>query len=387
MKTLIRIHTMKFLAASLLATSVFVAPALAAPTDEQMAQNIYRRITGLQLPVTDQRLVKMTELIKKGDLKAAALIATEDPQFLTGTIVPLAAKLGSADNNPGVAFNDFQALYVGIVRDDIDARELLTGNYAYQFKSAPARTRINNVNYDSFDGSASKLMSSELVKVSPQWPDQPERDVAGLLTTRGWAEAHFNAGTNRRALERTFNMFLCSPIETWRDVTVSDQFVGRDVDRIPSGDPTTFQTTCRGCHGNMDGMRPAFGHFDFANNRYVYLGSFQIANKFNQHIDVFPQGYAVASDDWVNQTVESYDQLFGWRGPVSGSGVHDFASMIANSQMYKKCFAKRAFAAICRRDAGTNETSLIEKLGDEFEKDKYSVKALFANTTVKANCL
>lgn len=376
----------RLLACSMLSTTMLCSQAFSETTDLQTAQNIYRRLTGQQLPATDTRIMQMVAQIKNGDVKAAALIATQDPMFLSGTIVPLAAKLGSVDNSPNVAFNDFQAMFVGVTRDNLDARELLTGNYAYQFKSATPRTRINNTNYESYDGLTAKLSATELVKVSPQWPDQPERDVAGLLTTRGWAEAHYNAGTNRRALQQTFAQFLCSPIETWRDVTVSDQFVGRDVDRIPSGDPTTYQTTCRGCHGNMDGMRPAFGHMDFSNNRYAYLGSFQIANKFNQHSDVFPQGFAVVNDEWTNQTVESYDKVFGWRGPTSGSGLNEFGKMIAESQAYKKCFAKRAFAALCRRDNNSSENGMIEQLANDFEKDGYSVKSLFANTAAKANC-
>lgn len=385
MKTPFRFHVLRFLTATVVAGG-FLSAAFAEVSETQSAQNIFRRMTGLQLPATDARIVKMAALIKKGDAKAAALIATDDLQFLSGTIVPLAAKLGSRENNPGVAFNDFQALFTGVVRDNLDARELMTGNYAYQFKSATPRTRTNNTNYDSYGADPSKLASTELVKIAPQWPDQPERDVAGLLTTRGWAEAHLSDGTNRRAVERTFNMFLCAPIESWRDVNVDDGFVGRDVPRDPSGDPALYQSTCRGCHGNMDALRPAFGHLDFANGRYVYLGSFQIANKYAHNSDIFPSGYAVASDFWENRTVESYDALFGWHGPTSGNGIHDLGALIANSDAYKKCFARRAYTAVCRKDADKTENTLIDQLADDFAKDNYSVKSLFANTATKANC-
>ncbi len=375
-----------FIAGSILLISLLDIPALADSPEQITAQNIYRRLTGFQLSLTDSKIVTMADLIKKGDTKAAALIATEDPKFLSGTIIPLAAKLGSFEATSFAPFNDFQALFVGITRDNLDARELLTANYAYQFSGAPPRSRNDNQNYAQYDFVPSKLNSTELVKVSPQWPNQPERDVAGLLTTRGWAEAHYNGGTNRRAVERTFNMFLCSPIEQWRDVTVDPFYIGRDVDRYPSGDPSTFQSTCRGCHGSMDALRPAFAHFDFVNSKMIYMGSYSVAPKFNIHNTVFPQGYAVANDDWFNKTVESYDQHFGWHGTVEGSGIREFGAMIANSEAFKKCFANRAYTAICRRDASLSENVLIAQLADDFEKDNYSIKALFANTAAKVDC-
>jgi hypothetical protein len=375
-----------FFKASLLSLCLLTTAVSADTLEQTSAQNIYRRLTGFQIPITDPQIVNMTALLKQGNPKAAALIAAEDPKFLSGTIVPLAAKLGSFEASSFAPFNDFQALFVGIVRDNIDARELLSANYAYQFSAGKPRSRNDNNNYSYYDFIPAKLNTTELIKVSPQWSDQTEKDVAGLLTTRGWAEAHYNAGTNRRAVERTFNMFLCSPIEKWRDITVSDEFVGRDVDRVPSGDPTTFQNTCRGCHGSMDGLRPAFGHFDFVNDKMIYMGKYSIAPKMNIHNTVFPHGYAVANDDWVNQTVESYDQYFGWRGAVNGSGIHEFGQMIANSKAYTRCFANRAFTAICRRDANASENKLIQGLAEDFEKDKYSIKSLFANTATKAGC-
>lgn len=372
---------------SIIVTDLFHARAYGDSPEQITAQSIYRRITGSQIPITDSKIVEMAALIKAGNVKAAALVATEDPKFLSGIIVPLAAKLGSFEASSFVPFNDFQALFVGVVRDDLDARELLTANYAYQFSAAPPRSRNDNKNYGYYDFSASKLSSTELVKVTPQWANQAERDVAGLMTTRGWAEAHYNGGTNRRAVERAFNMFLCSPIEKWRDVTVTPFYIGRDVDRAPSGDPAIFQSTCRGCHNSMDAMRPAFGQFDFVNEKMIYMGSrYSIAPKFNIHNTVFPQGYAVASDDWFNQTVEGYDQYFGWNGPTEGSGIQEFGAMIANSEAYKRCFANRAFTSICRRDASAAENTLIAQLADEFGKDNYSIKSLFANTAAKVDC-
>src|SRR5262249_12462320 len=155
-----------------------------------------------------------------------------------------------------------QAMVIGVARDDLDARTLLTGDFTYaatQRPDLPKPSAIDNNHYLALDQKRSNL-KTDLVRIVPQRADI--LDAAGLLTSRAWAESHFKMGTNRRAVEYAFREFLCTPITTWRDTGLPDDRIRRDVDRNPGGNPATFQGVCRSCHAPMDAMAGAFARFD-----------------------------------------------------------------------------------------------------------------------------
>ena len=130
--------------------------------------------------------------------------------------------------------------------------------------------------------------------MSPQWEefDYP----AGALTTRAWAAAYGNAGTNRLGVKFMIDEWLCTPIDTWKIAGIPDSFVRRDVTREQGGDPSQFQNTCRNCHGAMDAMGGAFAKLDFVNDTFTFQQN-GVVSKMNKNAQFYPAGKFLTEDD------------------------------------------------------------------------------------------
>lgn len=360
-----------------------------APSPSQIAaQKLFTRLTGVPILLTDPRLATMKQAIENGKWSDAAHIATDDSNFYNTTLKDFAAAMSNRAETPIVELDDFQAMIIGVTRDDADARTLLTGNFRYQGADSlglPAPATSGNDHYSQMDQAQTDLKAN-LVRHEPQWDNLPES--AGLLTTRGWAKAHLIAGTNRRAVEYTLREFLCTPKEKWRDPGLPDYRVRRDVDRKPGGVPNTYQTTCRSCHAPMDGLGGAFASYDFANDDIVYYGQFGVAPKMNKNADHFPAGFVTTESSWVNLLTKDQNEAFGWTGPLHGMGVHDFGVMISKAGMFPKCMVQRVFTKLCRQDlSGSAEGSLVQRLSDQFVANGYKLRGLFEAVAVDPVCM
>lgn len=341
----------------------------------QRARKLFERLSGVPLLLSDARLATMVVHIDKNDWRGAARIATDDDRFINITIRDWAAVMSNRKESPFVPFNDFQALVMGIVRDGLDARELLTANYRYQGgPPLPAVSSSNSNHYLEMEKQGLNYKKT-LVQRIPQWDDVS--DAAGLLTTYTWASEHLVAGTNRRSTEFTFQEFLCSPIQKWRDFGMPDGRVRRDVPRTPSGSPETFQTECRTCHALLDGLTGAFANFDFANGG-IRFGKNWVAPKMNQNAEVYPQGFEVRDASWINLATEHHNESFGWRSNTAGFGIGEFARMVAHAKAFSGCMVRRAYTKVCRAEP---DATLVETLSTGFEEN-YLLKDLFENVAI-----
>lgn len=345
---------------------------------------LFERLAGVPLMLSDPRLAQVEKLVSEKKFGEAAGIATDDSNFYRVTVRDWAAQMSNREETTLVEFDDFQAYVIGVVRDRIDARQLLTGNFRYQGDpdfNLPLVAANNNNHYQQFE--ARRLNpKTDLVKMDGQWPNL--RDAGGLLTTRAWARAHFVAGTNRRSVEFAFQEFLCAPIAKWRDVTVPDFRVRRDVERVPGGDAKLFQTHCRGCHGPMDAMGGAFARFDFVNEVFTFLDGFEVQPKMNANSTVYPPGYATGDSSWINLATENHNESFGWRGPLEGHDVTAFGWMLANSEAFSQCLTKRIFRKLCKKEPPLTTTELLAK---SFESKQYDLRALFENVATHETCI
>ncbi len=271
----------------------------------QRALRLFKRLTGMNASIFDSRIKTMRGLIADGHAKDAARVATADPSFYDITVKQLASKIATREQtpDPNLPLNDFIATYIGVVRDRIDARKLLTGKFLYRGRQdAPERwaddaafdrksTMETNDHYLDIEKSGVPLRCAldeikDLARVpasflqkfpKPGGLQSDEGDLnsmtsqyndgaAGVLTSRAWGEAHVIAGTNRRPVEKSFEHFLCSPISEWRDAATSDDRVGRDVARLPGGgDHQQYLTQCKSCHAGMDSLRGAWSYWNFEN--------------------------------------------------------------------------------------------------------------------------
>lgn len=348
-------------------------------------QDLFQRLTGRPILKTDPNYSKMEALLSASKPLEAARIATDDADFYENTVRYVAAVMSNRDESPLSPLNDLTALFVGIVRDELDARLFLTGDFRYEGKPVhklPLISFKDNQHFNQFEARNLSLMN-DITQIDEQWSGYKG---SGAFTTRAWAEAHYFAGTNRRSGEFAFREFLCSPIEAWKTPGLSAFHIRRDVDRKPGGDSNRFETECRSCHAALDAMTGAFSNLDFRQNRLI-IGSNWVAPKYNHNGDVYPPGYLTQDSTWVMLlSSPAHVDKFGWRGNLEGTGVDDFASLIANSKGFSNCMVKRVFEKVCRRGLRQDEQFFLVDQTEKFESD-YNLKRLFERVAVADECL
>lgn len=428
---------LRFALLGLLATTAFTVHAQdRSPRGD--AQWMLERLTGVKQPADSPLIDQMAAKIQAGDRQGAAEIATAQPQFLNVTVKQTAAKMSSREETIREPLNDFTATFMGVVRDQTDAREMLFGNFLY---AATDATKLNGITIPS-DIVADRLSTNNhyaaleranvdigqaLVRVDGQQiltgdtntegsvVPMANPDPAGILTSRAFLSAHAIAGTNRRLVEYTMRQFACVPIAGWADTLGADFRVGRDVDRMPGGDTQKYLTTCKGCHSMQDGFRGAFAKWDFVDlgggeGAAVHVNNNATAGGLRANVDngvirkmnrpdfiQYAGGYVSRDDSWVNNAIRGNNAtLFGWRGLAPDSdatlstrttGVHSFGRLVANSQRFSQCMAKRVWEQVCHSDLGSTQMEAIYvKMGLDFETKKYNLKKLYEAVAALPQC-
>jgi hypothetical protein len=213
--------------------------------------------------------------------------------------------------------------------------------------------------------------------------------IAGIFSTRGWAKAYYEAGTNRAAFAYFAKNFLCLEMEELNDTTVPDFRVRRDVDRAPGGKAETYKTFCVGCHAGQDALGGAFSYYDYVEGKMKYAEHHDannnvvgpVAPKIN-HNNVFPDGKITQSDSWLNLWNEGQNSYIGWGGATSGNGVKSLGKMFAETKQVRTCLAKQVFKTVCYRSpSGEEDKETITSLADNFDEDN-NMKNLFINAAI-----
>lgn len=421
----------------------------------ERAALIYQRLTGVKIGIDAQILKDMEALISAGNATgAAALITGTTPtngvaNFYDTTVRQLATRMSTREESVKAPLSDFVVTFIGITRDDKDARDLVRGNYYYAGTStvvpvrqnAPAITgnviddiiRTNN-HYDVLNNAAGSLRDN--IEPTPRVQQITGNggtpvnnpDPAGVITSRAFTQAHAVAGTNRRMVHFTFKEFLCVDMSGWATADAPDNRVGPDVERAPGGDPLVYINTCKTCHGNMDGMRSAFANIDFSNgvlkngillqntaqnynNTNAELGNTRFASanynlngltvnapgvssKYIRNANVSPTGYFVTDASWINTaTTGNNATFFGWRGTkdpngnIKGYGVKQFGTMIGDSEAFSRCMVRRVFDQVCKRETSQNEINYVRSVASEFEANGYQLRKLFQRVVTSDECI
>jgi hypothetical protein len=398
------------------------------------AAKLYARLTGVKIPVTapiisgvnDPRVPDenyagdgMVQRLQANNALGAAQLAVTQDGFYNITVKDFAKRMSTRDETVNTPLNDFTAMIVGVARDNIDARQILSGNFFYRASStrtAAPGNMLNDLLMSNNHYERLEAMQYNLAKVLERVNGQKitngtgvvdHPDPAGVLTARAFLAAHAVAGTNRRIVEYSFRSFACIPITGWADSTGPDNRIGQDVDRYPGGDHKTFLTSCRSCHSNMDGLRPAFAKVHF-NNGYVKHADIVtstvmreqdetpttmcqnprgVACKMNRNDTVFPDGFEVRDNGFINNAFRGGNtQYFGWSTAIQGQGMRQYGEMLANSRAFPGCMARRAFRAVCKREPASIDNGLIDQAAQQFVNDGYSLRNLFARIAVSREC-
>lgn len=416
-----------------------------AQTSRQDARRLVERLTGVSVPLDHPMVIRVEQKLIANDRLGAAKIVTGDnatgepghPEFLNTVVKHLAMKMSNREETIRAPFNDMAASFIGVTRDERNAQELLTADFFYMANPTLAAVRsdvfrdilASNNHYEDLEngnwdigkvlmrvpgsGNPQGFVQGQQIATSPNGGMTPNPDPAGVLTSRAFMAAHAIAGTNRRLVEFTFREFMCIPMSEMADTSASPARIGRDIDRTPGGDATKFETSCKGCHTQMDGFRGAFSKFDFTSknvgnsvfsfvrNTLVSSGEmgftdkevdqYGTVSKMNHNETVFPNGYTITDDSFVNNAIGKVNgPRFGWTGPnkLGGIGVGQFGRLIADSNRFAQCMAKRVYEAVCTPNATTDSTMspLIDGFAQKFKTDGYNLKALFQEVAANPVC-
>ena len=330
----------------------FSTSLLGGPVDRQKAIFLHERLTGV--PPSAEVLAQMEGLIEKGKLEEAADIAIKDEKFLSITVKNWAAPSTNEGQSVDVPLNDYTATVVGYVRDGLDFRGILSDDTIYAPAANPQVAPYapnSNDSYEQFE--ALGLSYQTLLEKRTQTELNPALGVvAGVMTTRGFGESFYKDGTNRAPLEYTFINYICRDMSGLTDITRPDNYVRRDVDRLPGGDGEKYRTECVGCHSGMDPLTKAFAYLDFIEGednpgQIVYTAGAPV-EKVNRNNDTFPDGAVVEDDKWTNIWFEGANAELGWDPEKkTGTGPKSWGEMVAATTMFPDCMAQRVYKKVC----------------------------------------
>ena len=368
-------------------SSLLLASDLVMAGPRDVANQIFNRLNGV--PPSAAKLDELEKLVADGKLRDAAMAAINDPSgmFYNITLRNIAAQWSNPDKTSRVPLNDFIATVVGMTRDDVPFNQVLSGDilYTVNAQGAPAYSLANNQHYEFAERGSVDLSKALTKQTQSALPRALPADVtAGVLTTRGFAESYYKAGTNRRALAFTLDNFLCRPLETLQDTTRPDYRIRRDVTRAPGGDTSLFRNKCAGCHTGMDPMAGAFAYLDFddTSTSLTYTPN-QVRPKFNRNASEFPDGYVTVDDSWINFWTEGQNVNVGWSGDSSGNGVRSLGTMLTSTEAFSSCMAKKAVEALCLRPVvNQDDVAAVAKISANFKASNFSLKSVYADAAV-----
>ncbi|MCJ8319395.1 MAG: hypothetical protein MJK12_07165 [Colwellia sp.] len=373
----------------------------------EQAKQLHDRISGV--PANEMILTEMVALLDNGRPVEAAYKAMESHHFYSTTLKVFATPWTNKDQDIFFELNDYSATIIGMVRDDIDFRQILQANTTYVGKdefNLPAYNKNNNNHYLALEAEFINLADGLIAKNQSDLNGLPASATAGVLTTRASAKAFFYLGTNRAMLRFTLMNHLCTDLEPLKDITLSPDRIRQDVSRSPGGDSRLFLNNCIGCHSGMDPLAQAFAYYDYdfdpindpngdsgaiSYNPQGTLDSTtgsRVQAKYHNNATTFPYGFVTPDDQWQNYWREGANQRLGWDPSIIGKGVgaKSLGEELANSQAFAQCQVKKVFKTVCLRDAESNEDLVqINNTTEYFKQNSYQLKRVFAE--VGAYCM
>ncbi len=410
----------KTLMASIATVFVTVASltAYAAPADRLMAKRIHDRLAGV--PPTETTLDTMEScfttntsacdaavsgLTSSSDPAVkAAYIAMENSSFYNVTLKNFAAPWTNEAQSVFVPLNDYSATVIGMIRDDLDFRTVLSDNIIYTGAStSPAYQNNSNAHYEAIEDSGADLKTELSRSTQTAVTGLDANATAGVMTTRAAAREFFVDGTNRAMLRFTMMNHLCNDMEQVKDGTRPADRIRQDVSRSPGGDSRIFMNSCIGCHAGMDPLAQAFAYYEWSypgdqkdNGQLVYdstsrpvdlndlsKGTTRAQPKYLINASNFEHGYVTRTDDWVNYWRSGPNAVLGWSGSQSsGQGAKTMGQELANSEAFASCQVRKVFKTVCIRDPmeSAADRTKINQIVTSIAGGAVNMKQIFAET-------
>ena len=378
---------------------------LAAPASAQtreQAKRIYDRLAGV--PPTRQVLDEIvnnthTFCTTNGLAGAdcAAFVAMEDPSFYNVTLKNFAAPWTNREFSIFVPLNDYIATVIGMIRDDIDFRQVLYGDIQYVGRAGTvgsAAAANNNNHYEQLEAGNHNLKDVLEATTQSGVNGLPPNATAGVITSRAAAEAFFIAGTNRAMFRFTMVNHFCKDMEQLHDPRLSPDRIRQDVSRSPGGDSRLFLNNCVGCHTGMDPMAQAFAYYDYVESDPAGQGTIQytagaVQDKYFNNDLNFPPGFRTPDDRWTNYWRTGQNRYLGFYGPDvdtatgygEGTGAQELGRELAHSAAFNQCQVRKVFNAVCLREPESDtDHQKVDEFVANFESRSYQMKRVFADT-------
>ena len=346
------------------------APAVAQLADADRARRMHDRIAGV--PPSAPVLSDMVADLDRGDPMQAAARAMAHPDFYRVTLKNLVTPWTNEEMTAFAPLNDYTATVIGVVRDDEDFRQILSGDILYLGAGGlglPAYALDGNAHYVALESEPDPATGQPydlsdpavLVRRSQSGvTGLPAQATAGVMTTRAAARAFFSAGTNRAMLRFTVLNHLCRDLEQMKDGSLPPDRIRQDVSRSPGGDSRLFLNNCVGCHSGMDPLAQAFAYYEFdydeeiENGRLVYTdGQVQPKNLINS--ENFAPGFVTTDDSWDNYWRRGVNAALGWgAGGGSGQGAKSLGQELAGSEAFAQCQVRKVFRTVCLREPSSD---------------------------------
>jgi hypothetical protein len=365
----------------------------------QQAKRLHDRLAGV--PADAATLSQMQQLIDAGNAKGAAELALQHPDFYRTTLKLFASAATNREQDVFEPLNDYSATVIGLIRDDIDYRQLLQTDVLYVGSDSlglPPYNSTDNGHYLALEQQAVDLAQYLEPRAQSSLSAIPADATAGVMTSRAAAKAFFYLGTNRAMFRFTLLNQLCTDLEPLHDISISPARIRQDISRSPGGDSRLFNNNCIGCHAGMDPMAQAFAYYDYqftdedgSNGQIFYQATGSVNEKTasrvqpKYHINSgnFIYGYQTPNDDWVNYWREGQNQALGWSQslPGAGTGAKSLGEELANSQAFAQCQVKKAFRTVClRQPQSLADVDAVTSITERFTSSGYRMKQVFVDT-------
>ena len=175
-----------------------------ADTPRQKAMDLHKRIAGV--PPTPAVLNQMATLIQNNPglpgLEQAADLAIQNPSFYNITLKAWAKTLTNVSDSNRVPLDDMSATIIGAIRDSDQAGKpfgrILHDDVLYVGSGVAMYSPTNNDHYEQLENNGANLASVLQEQTQSSLGSVPDTaGIAGILSSRSWALAYYNMGTNR----------------------------------------------------------------------------------------------------------------------------------------------------------------------------------------------
>ena len=365
-----------------------ISLAFAGPTERAQAYRIHNRLAGV--PPSESVLLDMETDLNAGTVNGAinaARRAMNDPHFYTVTLKNFAAPWTNRDQDPFVPLNDYTALVIGMVKDDLPFDGILSADLLYVGSGQPLPAANSNAHYETLEQRMLEQDFDPATELVPATQSGaygiPGPATAGAMTTRAASEAFFIAGTNRAMFRFTLMNHMCMDLEQVHDISIVPDRIRQDVSRSPGGDSRVFLNNCIGCHAGMDPLAQAYAYYDFdeALGRLVYTPGVVQPKYFNNE-DTFADGFVTPDDSWANYWRHGRNANIGWNPGLSGAGAgaKSLGQELAGTEAFAQCQVRKVFRNVCLRDpVDSGDRAQVAAMAGSFSGG-YDLRRVFAES-------